>query len=58
MTKLERDHEALRLRYKALSDDWNRQRDHEAEWNTFTRRVFWFGSGVALIAALCVIAGY
>jgi hypothetical protein len=49
---IDRETEALRLRYKALSDDWNRIRDRDQQWLRFERRVGWAAAIILLVGAI------
>lgn len=59
---MNREYEALRLRYEALSRDWNRLRDIEEEWRLLRNRVIHWSLLIAALwmgyEAFAVIAGW
>ena len=55
---MNREHEALKLRYEALSRDWNRLRDIEDDWRLLRDRVLLFGGLTMGAWAFAVIAGW
>ena len=54
---MNREHEALKIRYRALSDDWNRMRNVEREWAMLRDKVIYLCCAVAILMSMAVFTG-
>lgn len=54
---MNREYQALKIRYEALSRDWHRQRDVEREWRTLRDRIFYALAFIAGLMSVLIITG-